>query len=308
MERGSLAHYAWLSIAAAIVTIGLKMTAYILTGSVGLLSDALESLVNLAAAIMALGMLLIAAQPPDDDHAYGHGKAEYFASAVEGILILVAAGSIAWTAIGRLRAPQPIEAAGVGLVISTAASLINLGVARVLMQAGKRYQSITLEADAHHLMTDVWTSAGVIAGIGMVLVTGWAILDPVIALVIAANIVRSGVQLVRRSTLGLMDTAVPADEQRQVREILDWYAAEGVAYHALRTRQAGARRFVSVHVLVPNDWTIQYSHALVERLEADIRQALPHTTVFTHLEPYDDPASFEDIALDRSDAVHLERK
>jgi cation diffusion facilitator family transporter len=301
MERRSLTRYAWLSIAAAVITIGLKLTAYGLTGSVGLLSDALESLVNLVAAIMALVMLVIAARPPDDDHAYGHSKAEYFSSAVEGVLILVAASSIVWAAIPRLSAPQPLEAVGLGLVISVLASAINFGVAHVLLRAGKQHNSITLEADAHHLMTDVWTSVGVLAGIGLVFLTGWIILDPIIALLVAVNIVWSGVQLVRRSTLGLMDTAIPADEQQIVRQVLDRYAAEGIDYHALRTRQAAARRFISVHVLVPNSWSVQQGHALVERLESDIRQALPNTTVLTHLEPDDDPASFADMALDRSD-------
>jgi cation diffusion facilitator family transporter len=301
-QTPALTRYAWLSIAAAVFTIGLKTLAYQLTGSVGLLSDALESLVNLAAAIMALAMLIVAARPPDADHAYGHGKAEYFASAVEGILILVAAVSIGLAAWGRLLHPQPLEQAGAGLAISTAASLVNLGVARVLLRAGRRHQSITLEADAQHLMTDVWTSVGVLAGIGVVALTGWAILDPIIALLVAANIVWTGVQLLRRSTSGLMDTAMTPDEQAQVLRALERYTdVEGVRYHALRTRQAGARRFVSFHVIVPGSWTVQRGHQLLERIEHDVRAAVPNTTVFTHLESLDDPASWQDETLDRAD-------
>lgn len=302
MERSSLTRYAWLSIAAAIVTIGLKAAAYLLTGSVGLLSDALESGVNLVAAIMALAMLTVAARPPDEEHAYGHDKAEYFSSGVEGALILVAAISIVWTALPRLISPQPIEQAGLGLGVSVAASLVNLGVAQVLKQAGRRHSSITLEADAAHLMTDVWTSAGVLVAVGLVAVTGWQRLDPVIALVVAANIVWSGFRLLRRSALGLMDTALPEAQRQAVLAIQERYAAEGVQFHALRTRESGARAFVSMHVLVPGDWTVQRGHALLERVEADVRQAVPNVTVFTHLESLDDPASWEDTQLDRAAA------
>jgi cation diffusion facilitator family transporter len=305
VERRSLTKYAWLSIIAAVVTIGLKLLAYRLTGSVGLLGDALESGVNLVAAIIALIMLVIAARPPDDNHAYGHGKAEYFSSAIEGVLILFAAGSIAWTALLRLQNPQPLEAVGLGLAISTAASFVNLGVALVLARAGKRYHSITLEADARHLLTDVWTSIGVLIGIGVVAITQWLVLDPIIALLVAANIVWSGIQLVRRSTQGLMDSAIGADERQRVRQILDSYAAQGVEYHALRTRQSAQRRFVSVHVLVPDSWSVGRGHALLERIEDDIRGAVPNATVFTHLEPRDDPASFEDMTIDRIKAPHV---
>ena len=300
MQHTSLTRFAWLSIGAAFATIGLKMVAYWLTGSVGLLSDALESLVNLVAAIMALAMLTVAARPPDEEHAYGHGKAEYFSSGVEGALIMLAAVSIIATAIPRLLNPQPLEEVGLGLGVSLAASLINLGVARVLLRAGRHYHSITLEADAHHLMTDVWTSVGVLVGIGAVALTGWQWLDPVIALLVAANIVWSGVKLVQRSALGLLDTALPADELGAVQRVLDSYTKEGVEFHALRTRQGGARRFVSMHVLAPGWWTIQRGHGLLERIERDIRRDLPNTTVFTHLEPIEDPASWEDMHLDRT--------
>jgi len=300
-DRHSLTRYAWLSIGAAIVTIGLKAAAYLLTGSVSLLSDALESLVNLAAATFALVILTVAARPPDEEHAYGHGKAEYFSSGLEGGLILVAAVSIGYTAISRLLNPQPIEEAWLGIGISVAASAINLAVARVLLQAGRHYHSITLEADAHHLMTDVWTSAGVVLGVGLVVLTGWDPLDPIIALLVAANIVWSGVRLLRRSALGLLDTALPADERASVVATLDRFQAErGVAFHALRTRQSGARRFVSMHVLVPGTWSVRHGHQLLEEIERDLRAALPHATIFTHLEPLDDPASFEDQQLDRA--------
>ncbi len=305
MDRRSLTKFAWLSIAAAIATISLKMYAFRLTGSVGLLSDALESVVNLVAAIMALAMLMIAARPPDETHAFGHSKAEYFSSAVEGILILLAASIIIWTAVERLVNPQPLEAIGVGLVVSLFASTINLLVARVLLRAGRRYQSITLEADSQHLMTDVWTSVGVVVGIGLVAVTQWVVLNSIIALLMAVNIVWSGIQLVRRSTSGLMDSAIPAAEQERVRQILDDYGKRGIDYHALLTRQAAERRFVSVHVLVPNAWSVQRAHTLVERLEDDIRKALPNTSVFTHIEPLDDPASFDDISIDRASAPHV---
>jgi cation diffusion facilitator family transporter len=300
-NRSSLIRYAWLSIAAAVVTISLKAVAYLLTGSVGLLSDAMESLVNLVGALMALAMLTVAARPADDEHTYGHGKAEYFSSGVEGTLILLAAVSIGIASVQRLMTPKPLEQIGLGLAVSVAASLVNLGVALVLLRAGKRYQSITLEANARHLMTDVWTSAGVLIGVGAVALTGWERLDPIVAMVVAGNIVWTGVRIVRESALGLMDTALPIDEQNTLRQVLEPYAQTGIEYHALRTRQAGARRFVSLHVLVPGGWTVQHGHHLLERIEADIRQVLPNVTVFTHLESLDDPASWEDVTLDRTD-------
>ena len=298
----SLTRFAWLSIAAALVTIGLKAGAYLLTGSVGLLSDALESLVNLVAAVVALVVLAVAARPPDDDHAYGHGKAEYFSSGVEGGLIIVAAASIGYAAVGRLLSPAPLEEVGLGLAISVAASAINLAVARVLLQAGRHYHSITLEADAHHLMTDVWTSAGVVIGVALVALTGWERLDPIIALIVAANIVWSGARLLRRSVLGLLDTALPKEERAAVLDVLERFRAEqGVQFHALRTRQAAARRFVSMHVLVPGEWSVQRGHLLLEQVERAVRAALPNATVFTHLEPIEDPLSFEDQQLDRAE-------
>lgn len=298
-NRSSLTRFAWLSVAAAVLTIGLKLIAYFLTNSVGLFSDALESGVNLVGGLMALAMLTIAARPADENHAYGHGKAEYFSSGVEGTLILAAALSIGVAAVQRLMNPKPLEQVGVGLGVSVAASIINLVVAVVLLQAGKRYDSITLEANAQHLMTDVWTSVGVLIGVGAVALTGWERLDPIIALLVAGNIVWSGGRIVWNSVSGLMDTAIPAEEQQRVRNILDLHLQAGVQYHALRTRQSGAQRFVSLHILVPGTWTVQRGHRLLESIEADLRRELPNVTVFTHLEPLTDPASWDDATLDR---------
>lgn len=291
--------FAWLSIIAALATISLKMAAYFITGSVGLLSDALESLVNLAAAVLALIVLIFANRPPDAEHAYGHSKAEYFSSAVEGALIVIAALGISINAIPRLFDPQPIEQVGWGMIMSIVATIINLVVARVLFSAGRQYRSITLEADARHLMSDVWTSAGVIIAIGAVVATGWLWLDPLIGLAVAINIIWSGVTLLRRSASGLLDTMLPEEECDQIRRVLADYEQQGVQYHALRTRQAGARRFVSVHILVPGNWSVDRGHRLLEQIERDIRQTLDQTTVFTHLEPLEAPEAWQDILLDR---------
>ncbi len=307
-DRAFLRRYAWISITASVATIALKAGAYLLTGSVGLLSDAIESVVNLAGALMALWMLTVAAREPDEEHAYGHSKAEYFSSGVEGGLILVAAVSIGIAAVGRLLAPRPVEQLGLGVLISTAASLVNLFVARVLIDAGRRFQSITLQADGRHLLTDVWTSGGVLVALGAVYLTGWQQLDPIVGLVVALNIVRIGYRIVRESIAGLMDTALPIDEREQIRAALERHAAaEGIRYHALRTRQSGARRFVSVHVLVPGDWTVYRGHELLERVEADVRSILPGTTVFTHLESLDDAVRRSDQRLDRASAENTRR-
>lgn len=291
--------YAWLSIMAAVSTILLKGAAWWLTGSVGLLSDAIESFVNLAGAVMALWMLSVAAQPADEDHPHGHGKAEYFSSAFEGFLILLAAGSIAYTAIARLLHPQALEAVQLGILVSIVASVINFATASVLQRAGREHHSITLQADAQHLMTDVWTSAGVILGVGLVWLTGWHWLDPAVALLVAANIVWTGWQLMHRSASGLMDEALPRRQVEQIGAKLATYAAEGISYHALRTRQAGQRSFISLHVLVPGHWTIQQGHDWVERIEADLRDMVPNAHVTTHLEPIEDSASMADQCLDR---------
>lgn len=301
MAHVNLTWYAWLSIAAAIATIALKSSAYYLTGSVGLLSDALESVVNLAAALMALGMLVVSTRPPDDMHAYGYSKAEYFSSGIEGGLIVIAAAGIVWTAVPRLITPRPLEHIGVGLAVSGLAAAVNFAAARFLLDAGKNYRSIVLEADARHLMTDVWTSAGVILGVGVVALTGWSRLDPIIALAVAVNILWTGLQLLRRSTLGLLDTALSREDQQSIKQVLARHEEGGIRYHALRTRRAGRRSFISFHVLVPGDWSVQRGHDLLERIERDIRTAIPGATVFTHLEPIGDPAAWEDLTLDRED-------
>lgn len=299
VENTSLTRFAWLSIAAAVLTIAIKTGAWWITGSVGLLSDAIESLVNLAAAILALIALTIAAQPPDDDHEYGHNKAEYFSSGIEGSLILLAALVIAGTSIPRLLSPQPLDQVGIGALVSGLASLINLGVAIVLRRAGKRHRSITLEADAQHLLTDVWTSAGVIIAVVLVSLTGWYILDPVIALLVAANIIWTGVKLVQRSAAGLMDSAMDENDLKKIDAILDGYRAQGIAFHALRTRMAGTRSFVTVHVLTPGGWSVKRAHDLAEEIEAKLRYAVPGVNVLTHLEPLNDPAALADQNLDR---------
>lgn len=299
-NRASLTRFAWLSIAAALATIALKTGAYLLTGSVGLLSDALESLVNLAGGIMALSMLTIAARPADDSHVYGHSKAEYFASFTEGLLVLGAAAGIVSAAISRLIRPQELEQLGLGLAVSLAASVINFVVARILFRVGREQRSITLEADAQHLMTDVWTSAGVIGGVAIAGFTGWGVLDSLVAIVVALNILWTGVQLVGRSISGLMDAALPRQERSLIEAVMQKYNSRGVTFHALRTRQAAARRFVSVHMLVPGEWTVHDAHHMAEDFEADIRAALGGvTTVFTHIEPVEDELSMEDMFLDR---------
>lgn len=298
-DRKFLIKYAWLSVSAALLTILLKAGAYFLTDSVGLLSDAIESTANLVAAVVALIVLTVAAQPPDEEHAYGHTKAEYFASGVEGTLILVASLTIGIAAVNRLMDPQPIEQIGVGIIISIIAALLNLVVARILYRAGSQYRSITLVTDAKHLMTDVWTTAGVLVGVGAVGITGWVWLDPVIALVVAIQILISGIKILRESVGGLMDVGLPADEIEQIVGILNAHTQDGVQYHALRTRQSGAQRFMSVHLQVPGDWSIQKGHSLLEDIESDVRSSLEPISVFTHIEPLEDPRSWEDIAINR---------
>lgn len=294
-----LTRFAWLSIAAAIVTISLKMLAWQLTGSVGLLSDALESVVNLVAATVALIALIIAAREPDEEHAYGHGKAEYFSSGLEGGLILLASLGIFYTAIPRLIHPEPLEGVGIGLVIATIASVINGLVGMRLMQAAKEYRSITLESDARHLFADVWTSIGVVLGILITVATGWARLDALLAIAVGIHILATGYELIKRSANGLLDAAISDEDLATVHGILaDFQREQGILTHALRTRQAGRRRFVSMHVLVPGSWTVTRGHELVMELENDIREALPETTVFTHLEPIEEPESWNDTGLD----------
>ncbi len=302
-SRSYLKRFAWLSIGAAVLTILLKATAYFLTGSVGLLSDALESFVNLAGAIMALAMLSIASRPEDDSHHFGHSKAEYFSSGMEGGFIIIAAAGIIYTAIERLINPQPLDQLGIGLAVSMVAGLINLVAALIIGQNGKKYNSITLQANSKHLMTDVWTSVGVLGGVGLVAVTGWAPLDALVAIGVAINIVWSGVGIVKHSIAGLMDTVLPREEETLIREKIAKILPEGVAYHALMTRQAGARRFVSFHVLVPGAWTVEHGHVLLEKLEVQLTKLLPNMVVFTHIEPIDDPASWSDQKLDHHDDI-----
>lgn len=298
--------YITLSIIAAILTIALKSGAYLLTGSVGLLSDAAESLINLVAALVAFWLLTVAARPADEEHSYGHSKAEYFSSGVESSLILLAAIGIGWTAFNRLLAPQPLENVGIGLAVSLVATGINGVVAVVLLRAGRQLSSITLTADAHHLLTDVWTSIGILVGVVLVQFTGWLVLDPVIALLMAVNIVWTGFRLLRDSALGLLDTALPRKDREVIGHVTARYQAEGIRFHALRTRMAGQRRFISMHVLVPGSWSVQRGHALCEQIEQAIIQDLPRSTVFTHLEPLEDPVSFQDQGLDRTGMAELE--
>ncbi len=292
--------YTYLSIAAAVATIALKAGAYFLTGSVGLLSDAMESVINLVAALAAFWALSFAATPADEDHPFGHNKAEYFSSGLESILIVIAAIGIAVVAWGRLFSPQPLEQIGWGLILSLVATVINGFVAWVLLRAGRRLRSITLRADAHHLLTDVWTSAGVIAGILLVKLTGWLILDPIIALLVAASILVSGVRLLRETGAGLLDTAIPQADRDRITSIFSVYEQDGIRFHALRTRVAGSRGFVSFHLLVPGEWTIQRGHDLCEQVEQQIVDALPGTNVIAHLEPLEDPKSWDDLELDRT--------
>lgn len=299
MNRSFLTRYIWLSIAAALATIILKTGAWYMTGSVGLLSDALESIINLLAALMAMAMLRIAILPPDKNHEFGHGKAEYFSSFVEGLLIMFAAACIAYTAVERFLNPQPLEKLGIGLFVSVIATIINFIVAGILLSAGKKYRSITLEADSHHLMTDVWTSVAVIGGVGAVGLTGWLKLDSIVAFAVAMNILRTAYKIIRRSVEGLMDASLSPQEQETIESVLSGYRKQGIQFHALLTRQGASRRFVSVHVLVPGNFSVHDAHHIAENIEKDIRNALRDTVVFTHIEPVEDEISLDDIPLDR---------
>lgn len=310
MKPQSLTIYGWLSIAAALSTIGLKSWAYLLTDSVGLLSDALESIINLVAAIIMLVVLHISARPPDKNHPYGHEKIEYFSSGAEGIMIIVAALSITITAWERLKNPQPLQQLDIGIAISVGASIINLIVAKILIHTGKKYHSITLESDGKHLMTDVWTTVGILLGIGAIYLAnsheeslaiakqlglnGWEILDPVIAIFVAINIIFTGFHVLSRTASGLMDTALPIDEQMLIIDTLDKVSEfHGITYHALRTRYSGARRFMSVHILVNGDWTVKQGHDVVEMIEQKIKTLFESIDIETHLEPIEDPISWE---------------
>ena len=294
MVFASARQYTLLSTAAAVATIVLKTLAWRLPGSVGLLSDAMESGVNLIAAIGAFWALSLAAKPADRRHHYGHFKAEYFSSGLESVLIVVAALAIIYAAIGRLQQPQPLEQLGIGLVISLAATALNGLVAWVLLKASRRFDSITLRADAHHLLTDVWTSIGVVIGIGLVKLTGLTILDPLIAIAVAVNIVFTGWKLLHETASGLLDRSLPDHEQQLLDTLLASYESDEIRFHALRSRVAGSRRFVSFHVLVPGHWTVQAGHDLCDQLEHKVAATLSRTHVLTHLEPIEDPKAWDD--------------
>ncbi len=298
--NSSARSYAPLSIVAALLAMALKFGAYFLTRSVGLFSDAAESPVNLITALAAMWALTLAAQPPDAEHAFGHDKAEYLASGLEGALIVMAAVAIAVEATQHLVHPQPLAQIGLGLGLSLVATIINGGVGLVLLQAGRRLRSITLRADAQHLFTDVWVSLGILLGVLLVKLTGLLVLDPVIALIVAGYILWSGVGLLGETASGLMDAALPAAEQQIIAKILAPYEQNGILFHALLTRVAGKRRFVSFHVLVPGAWTVQFGHELCDRVELAIIEALPGTHVITHLEPLEELSSWADRNLDRS--------
>lgn len=297
VRHGSLTNLALVSIGAAVLTLGLKFGAYGITGSVGLLSDAVESSVNLVAAFTALFALWYAARPVDRSHPYGHGKIEFFASGIEGALILVAAGGIGWYAVDRLLDPRPVEAVGAGVVVSIIATLINLFVARLLLQVAAERNSLVLSADGQHLMTDVFTSAGVIVSLVVVQLTGVERLDPIIALLIAANIVRTGVALLRTSVDGLLDRALPESDQVELRRVIGAELGDGETFHALRTRKAGARSFVDFHLLLPGDVSVQHAHDVTHRIERAVGASFPDTETTVHIEPIEERASWEDSEL-----------
>ena len=293
-----LSRFAYLSIAAAIVTITLKVVAWRVTGSVGLLSDAAESVVNLVAAIAVLIALKVAAMPADKNHHFGHTKAEYFSAGIEGVMILLAAVVIMWSAIDRFLHPQPLENVGIGLAISVLASAVNGVVAVVLIRAGRRYRSLTLTADGKHLMTDVWTSAGVVVGVLIVALTGVARLDPVVAFLVGLNIIWTGWKLIRESTEGLMDISMSKEDNRAIADILARFVTSEVHFHALRTRESGHHRFAEVHVLVPGAWTVQQGHDLVEEVEATVHREFGEIALTCHLEPKEDPRAYGDYSAE----------
>ncbi len=294
MTHPNLTKFAWLSIAAALLTIGLKAGAWLLTGSVGLLSDAAESVVNLVAAVVALLMLRIAARPPDDNHNFGHTKAEFFSAAVEGGMIFVAAVAIMISAVDRFLHPQPLENVGIGLLISVVASAINGAVAFVLLRAAKEHRSLTLKADGKHLMTDVWTSAGVLVGVLMVKLTGWDRLDSIVAFAVGVNIVVAGFRLVSESTHGLMDPTLSAEENSAIVAVLLRHTTDEVMFHGLRTRSAGRHGFATFDALVPGSWSVRKAHDLIEIIEADIRAEVPFVELRVHIEPREDPRAYGD--------------
>lgn len=294
-----LRRYAWISLIVAVGVIALKVSAYLLTNSISLLSDALESIVNVLGATAAMWALAVAERPPDDDHAYGHDKAEFFSSGFEGALIMMAAIGISGTALWRLVHPAPIQVDPLGIGLAVTTSVINFALARWLFIAAKKHESIALEADAHHLMSDVLTSIVVVAGVILVGFTHWHWLDPLMAFIVGVNIIRMGWQLIRRSMDGLLDPALNHNEFATLHAVLDRYQSDTVSFHAIRTRKSGIRRFVSLHLLVPGEWSVQQGHELSEQIEDALHEAMPNLHVLTHLEPKDDPKSFIDIPLHR---------
>ncbi len=301
MRTPSLKRFLYLSILAALLTITLKFAAYSQTGSMGFFSDALESLVNLFAAVLALILLHLSQKPADEEHEFGHGKAQYFSSALEGALILIAAASIIYTSVPRIFNPHPIENIGLGTLLSGAAALVNLVVGYILAKNGKKYNSIILEADGKHLLSDVLTSVGVILGVILVKITGLYFLDPIIAIAVALYILFIGFKLISRSTNELMDAAIPKNEHQKIVEYLDSLGETNIEYHSLLTREAGYRRFITFHLLVPGEWTVKRGHDLAEGIEQHIEQMFENmsVTVTSHIEPIEDPVSFNDIGFDR---------
>jgi cation diffusion facilitator family transporter len=292
MAMTAVRRMAVLSIATSITTLALKFGAYFLTGSVSLWSDAVEAFVNLAAGLVALGAVTLAEQPADENHAYGHDKAEYISSGVEGALILFAAIAIIWSAVNRLLHPVPLERLGLGLLVSLLAAAMNFTTARVMLKVARQHDSITIEADAKHLLTDVWTSAGIGAGLLVVLyVPQWSVLDPLMAIAVGLHIVVTGVSLLRRSADGLMDVALPPEEVRRAEALIGAELPAGVTFHALRTRKAGARRFVEFHLLVPGTMTVDDSHELCDRIEASLMRHLARSHVTIHVEPRETQAA-----------------
>ncbi|MFN3340212.1 MAG: cation diffusion facilitator family transporter [Dietzia sp.] len=294
----TLKKFAWLSVATSIVTISLKLVAWWVTGSVGLLADAAESVVNLVAAVVALIAITVAERPADDDHQFGHSKAEYFSAGVEGAMIFVAATFILYTGVERLLNPVPIGSLGLGLAISVVAAVINGVVGTLLVRAGIRHRSPTLKADGKHLITDVVTSVGVVIGVALVWITGWEVLDPIVAIAVGLNILFIGYKLVHESGMGLMDSTLPEKDNRAIEAVLDRHRQPGrVDFHELRTRESGRWRFVEFHALVPGDWSVERGHDLVEQVEQEIHAELPHSHITTHLEPIEDERAYNDVRL-----------
>lgn len=292
--KKSIASIMWISIVASIITMALKWVAFSVTGSVGFMSDALESGINLLAAVVAFYSLTVAARPADREHPFGHEKAEYFSSLAEGVLIILAAFGIAYAAINRIFFPQPLESLGFGMLLSVGATVVNLVTARVLLYYSKKHNSITIEADAHHLMSDVWTTVGILVGIFLVKLTGWQLLDPLMAILVSISIVFTGIKLVIRSLDGLMDKRVSEKDMILIRQVLDSYKSKELDYHALYTRRASAKQFITFHLLFPGDYSVHRAHEITKLIETDIKMKLPLADIFIHIEPLNDPDAFDD--------------